>query len=432
MRHAPIDPALFVSHRGRLAALLPKQGLAIVHAADILPTTGDGTLRLHPAADLFWLSGIEQEESVLVLFPGAGDPAHREILFIRQPNAHLATWEGEKLTKERAQQISGVRRVLWLSDLPGAMHQMMGEAAVVCLNSNEHERAGIDVDSRDLRLARQLMARYPLHRYERLAPLLRSLRAVKDPAEVDLISQAVDITAAGLRRLLASLRPGVMEHELEAELLAEFTRRRAKMAYEPIIASGHNACVLHYNDNDRVCEAGGLLLVDVGASYGNYCADLTRTYPVSGRFTPRQRAVYDAVLRVLRSSIGRTTPGTTLRDWKRAAQEEMAGELAALGLITAAEAAKDSPEEPACKKYFMHGLGHSLGLGVHDIAPHNGPLAPGWVITVEPGIYIPEEGFGVRLENDVLVTTDGPVDLCSQVPIEAEEIEAVMNHRGLV
>jgi len=331
MRHAPIDPALFAAHRDRLAALLAKQSMAILHAADILPTSGDGTLRIHPAADLFWLTGIEQEESVLVLFPDAIDPANREIIFVRRPSERLATWEGEKLTQEKAQQVSGIKRVLWLADLPGAMHQLMCEAATVYLDSNEHERAVIDVDSRDLRLARQLMARYPLHRYERLAPLLRGLRAVKDAPEIDLIRQAVEITDAGLRRLLACLRPGVMEHELEAEVGAEFTRRRAKMAYEPIIASGQNACVLHYNDNDRVCEAGGLLLADVGASYANYCADLTRTYPVSGRFTTRQRAVYDAVLRVLRSSIGRATAGTSLRDWKRAAQEEMAGELVALG-----------------------------------------------------------------------------------------------------
>jgi Xaa-Pro aminopeptidase len=426
MRHAPIDSALFVAHRHQLTALLPEHAVAVVHAADILPTTGDGTLRIHPAGDLFWLTGIEQEESVLVLAPHAVEPAHREMLFIRQPNEHLATWEGEKLSRERAAEISGVAKVRWLSDLPAVLHALLCESHVVFLNANEHERAATDVEQRDLRLARQLMRKYPLHRYERLAPLLRGLRAVKAPAEVDLVRQAIDITDAGLRRLLSALEPGVMEYELEAELVAEFTRRRAKMAYEPIIAAGRNACVLHYVENDRSCRDGDLVLIDVGACYANYNADLTRTYPVNGRFSPRQREVYEAVLRVLRSSIARARPGVTPRDWKRAAQVEMTGELVTLGLLTTEEAAKDTPEEPASKKYFMHGLGHSLGLGVHDLAPVNGPFEPGWVVTVEPGIYIPDEGLGIRLENDILITATGAVDLCAHVPIEPDEIERLM------
>ena len=426
MRHAPIDPALFIANRRRLVQQLPPGAVAILHAADIMPTNGDGTLGLHPAGDLFWASGIEQEESLLVLAPSATDPANREILFVRQPSEHLATWEGEKLTKERATQISGITKVRWISELRSVLHVLLCECSAVFLNANEHERAVIEVETRDVRMARSLMARYPLHRYERLAPILRRLRAVKSPAEVALIRRAADITGAGLERMLAALRPGVMEYELEAELAAEFIRRRARMAYEPIIGSGRNACVLHYLDNDQPCDDGELVLIDVGASYANYASDLTRTYPVNGRFTPRQRAVYDAVLRVLRSSIVRTTVGTKLRDWKRAAQVEMAAELVKLGLITADDAAKDSPEEPACRRYFMHGLGHSLGLGVHDMAPVEGPLEAGWVMTVEPGIYIPEEGLAVRLENDVLVTENGPVDLCSHVPIEPDEIERLM------
>jgi Xaa-Pro aminopeptidase len=430
MRHAPIDPELFTANRRRLVALLPPGALVIVHAADVLPTTGDGTLKIHPASDLFWLSGIEQEGSVLVLFPGATDPAARETLFIRQPSEHLATWEGDKLTKEKASGISGVARVRWLSELPAARHALLSETATVWLNSNEHERAASEVEDRELRLARQLIARYPLHRYERLAPLLRKLRAVKSPAEVALLRRAVDITDAGLRRMLSILRPGVMEYELEAELAGEFLRRRARMAYEPIVGSGKNSCVLHYLDNEAECRSGDLVLVDVGASYANYCADLTRTYPVSGTFTPRQRAVYEAVLRVLRSSIARCVVGTSLRDWKRAAQVEMAAELLGLGLITVEQAALDTAEEPACKKYFMHGLGHSLGLGVHDLAPVDGPLAHGWVMTVEPGIYIPEENLAVRLENDILVTEQGPVDLCEHVPIQPDEIESLLARRA--
>jgi Xaa-Pro aminopeptidase len=426
MRHAPIKPSLFLAHRQQLTALLPPHSLVIVHAADVLPTTGDGTLRLHPAGDLFWLTGIEQEESVLVLAPDAIDPAQREMLFIRQPNDLLTIWEGHKLSKDQAREISGIAKVRWVSDLPGVLHTLMCESEKVYLNANEHERSSTEVEPRDLRLARQLLARYPLHRYERLQPLLRQLRAVKNATEVELIRRAVAITDGGLRRVLSALRPGAMEYELEAELAGEFTRQRGRMAYEPIIAAGKNACVLHYNDNDQPCKDGDLVLIDVGASYANYASDLTRTYPVNGKFSPRQRAVYEAVLRVFQHSIARTTAGTLLRDWKRAAQLEMNEELLQLGLLTREEVAKDTPEEPACRKYFMHGLGHSLGLGVHDLAPPNGPMGPGWVMTVEPGIYIPEEGIGIRLENDILVTEDGPVDLCAEVPILPDEIESLL------
>lgn len=426
MRHAPIDPELFAANRRRLVALLPPKALAILHAADILPTSGDGTLRIQPSSDLFWLAGIEQEESVLVLCPQAADPAHREMLFVRQPNEHLAVWEGHKHTKEKATELSGIHKVRWLSELPGTLHMLMCECESVWLNANEHERAAYEVEDRDLRMARSLVARYPLHRYERLAPLMRRLRAVKSPAEVALLRRAIDITDAGLRQMLSVLKPGVMEYELEAELAHEFIRRRARMAYEPIVGAGKNACVLHYVENDCECRDGDLLLVDVGASYANYCADLTRTYPVNGRFTQRQRDVYEAVRRVLESSIAKAVVGTSIREWKRESQIAMTKELVGLGLVTSEEAAKDTPDEPACKKYYMHGLGHSLGLGVHDIAPLDGPFEAGWVITVEPGIYIPEENLAVRLENDILITENGPVDLCAHVPIKPDEIEALM------
>ena len=426
MRHAPIEPAVFQAHRDALRSLLPPGSLVVVHAADVLPTNGDGTSRLVPAADLFHLTGIEQEESVLVLAPDAADPAHREMLFIRQPDESSAIWEGRKLSKEGARATSGIAKVRWLAELPAALHGLMCESERVFLNANEHERARVDVEPRDTRLARELIARYPLHRYERLPPLMRKLRAVKSPAEVDLIRRAIDITDAGLRRVLAQLAPDVMEYEIEAELLGEFTRRRARRAYEPIVASGKNACVLHYVDNDAGCRAGDLVLIDVGACYANYAADITRTYPVSGRFTPRQRAVYDAVLRVLRKATARLQPGLTPRDWKRAAQLDMNDELVQLGLLTSADVAKDTAAEPACKKFFMHGLGHSLGLGVHDLAPMDGPFEAGWVVTVEPGIYIPDEGLGIRLENDLLVTANGAVDLCAHVPVEADEVEALM------
>ena len=429
MRHARIESALFTSNRARLAALLPPRSVAVVHAADAMPATGDGTLRYHPAGDLFWLAGIEQEESVLVLAPQAVDPAARETLFIRRPDEHATLWEGEKLSLERAQALSGVARVRWLAELPGALHALVCESDAIYLNANEHERAATEVDSRDLRMARRLLERYPLHRHERLAPLLRRLRAVKEQAEVDLVREAVTITEAGLERVMETLRPGVMEYELEAEIAREFTRRRGRMAFDPIVGSGRNACVLHYHDNAAECRAGDLVLVDVGASYANYNADLTRTFPVSGTFSPRQRAVYEAVLRVQRAAIARAVPGIGIRDWKRAAQVDMAHELLRLGLLTKDEVARDCDAEPACRKYFMHGVGHSLGLGVHDLAPPDGPLEPGWVITVEPGIYIPDESLAVRLENDVLVTADGPVDLSAHVPIEPDEIERLLARR---
>lgn len=426
MRHAPIDPVLFSNHRHRLVAALPPNSLAIIHAADVLPTNGDGVLRLVPAADLFWLAGIEQVESVLVLAPDAVDPAQREMLFIRQPTEQLATWEGNHLSRDEAQAISGVGTIRWVSDLPAALHGLMAASEQVFLNANEHERASLEVEQRDLRQARQLMDRYPLHDYRRLAPILRQLRAVKDPVEVDLIRHAVGITKRGFDRVVSSLRPGVMEYELEAELIGEFTRNRAIFGYEPIIAAGKNACTLHYVANDQPCQAGDLVLFDVGASYANYTADLTRVFPVGGRFSPRQRELYEAVLRVLKSSIERTVVGVNLRDWKRASQVQMAEELVKLGLISSEDLAADSPARPACQKYYMHGLGHSLGLGVHDIAPSNGPLEPGWIVTVEPGLYIPDEGIGIRLENDILVTDDGPIDLCADVPLEPDAIEAWM------
>jgi Xaa-Pro aminopeptidase len=430
MRHARIDPALFAAHRDRLRGLLPPGAVAILHAADLMPTSADGTMPLHPAPDLFHLTGIEQPESLLVIAPDAVDPLQREMLFIRRPSDELATWEGHTLSQDEARAISGVAQVKWTADAPAILHRLLCQAGPVFLNANEHERATTPIEPRDLRLARELMHRYPLHRYERLAPLMRRLRAVKSPQEIDLLRRSIAITADGFRRVAAMLRPGVMEYEIEAELLHEFTRQRATMAYQPIIASGANACVLHYTANDAACRDGDLVLLDVGARHANYNADLTRVLPVSGRFTPRQRSVYEAVLRVMRDAIRRATPGTLQRDWHRAAQVQMAEELVGLGLITPAEAAADSAESPACRKYFMHGLGHPLGLDVHDIAPLEGRFEPGWVITVEPGIYIREEGIGVRLENDVLVTDSGPVDLMADIPVEPDAIEALLACRS--
>ena len=427
MRHATIDAKLFTENRERLKKLLPPRSLAVVNANDVLPTNADGSLLMQPNSDLFYLSGIEQEESILLLAPDAFEPKHREILFLREPNELLKIWEGHKHSKDEATKISGIKQVKWLADFPVIFRQLMCEQEHVWLNSNEHKRAHAEVETRDERFVREVQRQFPLHTYHRLARLMHPLRVVKSDAEIALLREAVDITNNGFKRLLKFVRPGVTEYEVEAELIHEFTRRRAKWAYNPIIASGKNACVLHYNQNDQPCKKGDLLLLDVAASYANYNADLTRTIPVSGRFTRRQKAVYNAVLRVMRASIQGATVGKLTRDWLKESQAMMNEELLALGLLKKADIKKQTEDEPACRKYFMHGLGHPLGLDVHDVGFTTEPFAPGWVLTVEPGIYIPKEGFGVRLENDIIVTPDGPVDLMDGTPVEADEIEELMN-----
>lgn len=427
MRHAPIDSKLFTENRERLNKLLPPRSLAIVNANDVLPTNADGSLVMHPNSDLFYLTGIEQEESILLLAPDAFEPKHREILFLREPNEHLKIWEGHKHTKDAATKISGITQVKWLTDFPVIFRQIMCEQEHVWLNSNEHKRAVVEVESRDARFARECQAKFPLHTYHRLARLMHPLRVVKTEAEIALLQQAVDITAEGFRRLLKFVKPGVNECEVEAELAHEFIRGRAKFAYNPIIASGANACVLHYNQNDQRCKKGELLLLDVAASYANYNADLTRTIPVSGKFTRRQKAVYNAVLRVMRASIKGATVGKLSRDWLKESQAMMNEELLSLGLLKKSDIKKQTEDEPACRKYFMHGLGHPLGLDVHDVGFTTEPFAPGWVLTVEPAIYLPKEGFGVRLENDIVVTPSGPVDLMASTPVEVAEIEDLMN-----
>jgi len=427
MRHTPIDPSLFVQNRAKLAALLPAGAVTIVNANDVPPTNADGSLPLVANSDLFYLSGIEQEESLLVVAPNAVDEKLREVLFLREPNEHLKVWEGHKHSKAEATAISGVKTIKWLSELRSTLHGLMCDADAVFLNSNEHKRASIEVESRDARFINDVRSRYPLHTYRRLAPLMHGLRVVKSAAEIALLKEAVRITAQGFARVAKFVKPGVTEYEIEAEFAHEFTRNRAKFAYTPIVASGENACTLHYIANDQVCRDGDLLLMDVAANYANYNADLTRTIPVSGRFTARQRAIYDAVLRVMRGSIAGATVGKLHKDWTRESQMMMNDELVKLGLITADDVKKAPADEPACRKYFMHGLGHPLGLDVHDVGRMQEPFGEGCVLTVEPGIYIPAEKIGIRLENDIVVTKAGPVDLMADVPVEAEAIENLMN-----
>jgi Xaa-Pro aminopeptidase len=429
MRHHPIDPQLFVENRQRLAKMLEPNSLAVVNANDILPINADAVLTMQPNSDLFYLTGIEQEETIVLLAPDAFDEKLREVLFLRESSELLKTWEGHKLTKDEARNICGIKNVKWLSDFPGVFHGLMCDVEHVYLNSNEHKRAEVEVQTRDARFVEECQRKYPLHNYRRLARLMHRLRMRKTQRETELLGKAIDITRQGFERVARFVRPGVMEYEVEAEFAHEFTRHGAKFAYNPIIASGANACVLHYLKNDEECRKRDLLLLDVAAGYANYNADLTRTIPVGGKFNRRQKQVYDAVLRVMRASIEGATVGKLHRDWTRQAQAMMNEELLSLGLLKRSDIKKQTEDEPACRKYFNHGLGHFLGLDVHDVGFFQEPFAPGTVLTVEPGIYIPDEGFGVRLENNVLVTENGPIDLMREIPVEADEIEALMRRR---
>jgi Xaa-Pro aminopeptidase len=422
-----MDPQFFINNRERLKKGMLKNSLAVVNANDILPTNADGTLGLVRNSDLFYLTGIEQEETMLLLYPDADDEKQRETLLLREPDEGLALWEGHKLTQEEARRTSGVQQVIGLSEFRGLFHRLMCECDHVYLNSNEHKRAVIDVETRDARFIRECQTRYPLHDYQRLARLMHRLRAVKSDLEVGLIERAGAITGKGFRRVLRFVKPGVNETEVEAEFAHEFIRRGARFAYLPIIASGANACVLHYVRNDQVCRKDDLLLLDVAASYSGYNSDMTRTIPVSGRFTRRQRQVYRAVLRVLRQCVKALAPGKRYKQWQKEAEQMMEKELVDLGLLTLRQIKQAAPDKPALKKYFMHGVGHPIGLDVHDVGLTTEPIRPGWVMTVEPGIYIREEGFAVRLENTVRVGADGNADLMADIPIEPDEIEELMN-----
>jgi len=426
MRYGPINPNLFIHNRARLAKLLLPNSLVVVNANDILPTNADGSLRLRQNADLFYLTGVDQEESILLVYPDADDEKFREILFLRETSELIAIWEGHKLTKEEARERTGVQRIEWLSEFPGIFRRLMCECEHVYLNTNEHKRAVVEVESRDHRFIADTQRRYPLHDYQRLARLLHTLRAVKSEEEIRLLRTACDLTDAGFQRVARFVKPGVNEVEIEAEFAHEFIRRGGDFAYNPIIASGKNACVLHYIANDQPCADGDLLLLDVAASYANYNSDLTRTIPVNGKFTPRQKQVYEAVLRVLRASTAGLTVGRLLKDWQRDAERFIETELLGLGLLTPEQIKAQDPDRPAFKKYFMHGVGHPLGLDVHDVGHTTRPLEAGWVMTVEPAIYIRAEGLAVRLENNILVTPQGPVDLMAGIPIEAADIERLM------
>jgi Xaa-Pro aminopeptidase len=432
MRYQKIDKQLFVQNRKNVIGQLKPNSVAVVNANDIMPTNADGTMRFRQNSDLFYLTGVDQEETVLVLCPQFPDPKYHEVLFLRETSELIATWEGHKMTKAEAREATGIETVLWISELAKIFNTMMvmGDVENVYLNTNDHYRADTPVESRDSKFIRFCKEKYPLHNYERLAPIMHKLRSVKSDFEIKLLQMACDITEKAFRRVLKFVKPGVKEFEIEAEYAHEFLRNGSRgFAYEPIIASGPNSCVLHYIDNKNSCKDGDILLLDVGAEYANYNADLTRTIPVNGKFTKRQREVYDAVLRVMRSAINLIKPGVVYYDYHKEVQKIMESELIGLGLLNKKEVEIQPKEKPLFMKYFMHGTGHQLGLDVHDVGNMYHKMQAGQVWTVEPGIYIKEEALGIRIENNVVIRENGVFDLMKNTPIEAEEIEEIMNSK---
>lgn len=428
MRYTPPSNDFFISNRQRFIQQMISGSIAVFNSNDIMPTSADGTLPFVQQSDIYYLSGIDQEESILCIFPDAWDPQHREILFLKETSEEIAIWEGDKLTKDRAREISGVQSIFWLSQFENIFASLLFQAKAVYLNSNEHLRASRQVETRDDRFGKWCRDKYPIHQYERAQPILHAIRVIKSDFEVRQLQTAVDITEQAFRRILKFVKPGVYEYEIEAEMIHEFVRHRSRrFAFQPIIASGYNACVLHYIENKDVCKAGDMVLMDFGAEYGNYNADLTRCIPVNGRFTERQKAVYQSVLKVQREAMKMLTPGNTIPEYHQEVGKIMESELVGLGLLSKTEIKNQQPANPAYKKYFMHGTSHHLGLDVHDYGYPQMKMEAGMVFTVEPGIYIREERLGIRLENDVVITNGGVIDLMKNTPIEIEEIEDLMN-----
>jgi len=427
MKYSAIDKKLFIENRKKFVSHLNPGSIAIFNSNDEMPRNGDQNFLFRQHSDLLWLAGIDQEQTLLVIAPDHPLAEYREALFIRKTNEHIAVWEGHKYTKEEAREASGIQHVYWIDDFKAMLPVMMHHSSNVYINLNENDRFVTEVPYRDERFAQDLQSKYPNHRYERSGPIMSKLRAIKSQAEVDLLSTACDITDKAFRRVLGFTKPGVMEYEIEAEIIHEFIRNRAiGHAYSPIIASGASACVLHYTENNRACKDGDVLLLDFGAEYANYAADLTRSIPVNGKFTKRQRDVYSAVLRVMRAATKMLVVGNTIPKYHEEVGKVMEQELIGLGLLNEDEVKKQDPKQPLYKKYFMHGTSHFLGLDVHDIGNRYEPMQAGMVFTCEPGIYIPDENLGIRIENDILITAKGPVDLMAKIPVEVEEIEEMM------
>lgn len=428
MKYKEISSSLFLMNRENFANLLPDNGIAIFQSNDEFPRSGDQNFPFKQNPDLFYLCGIDQEQSILLIYPNCPNPLYREVLFLRQTNDHIKVWEGHKYTKDQARATSGIKNIYWLDDFENILHSIIHYAEYIYLNTNENDRYAHSLPYRDIRFIKELREKYPLHKYERAAPLMRELRAIKSDIEVELTQKACDITNDAFRRVLKFVRPNVMEYEIEAEIIHEFIKQAATgHAYNPILASGNNANILHYTDNNQKCKDGELILMDFGAEYANYNADLTRTIPVNGRFTTRQKEVYNAVLNVMKEAKKLMVAGAIWNTYHEEIGEIMTEQLIKLKLISSTDVKNQSSTYPAYKKYFMHGTSHHLGIDVHDFASRYTPFAAGNILTCEPGIYIPEEGLGVRLENDILITKNGNLDLMVNIPIEVDEIEELMN-----
>ena len=429
MKYERIPSQLFVKNRKKFMAHMKPKSIAVFNSNDIYPISADSTMPFEQHSDIFYLSGADQEETILVLFPDAMDKKHHEILFVRETNEHIAVWEGAKLTKEQATAVSGIETVYWLSDFKKVFFDLMTEADTIYFNTNEHYRQAVETQTREDRFIEVCKKDFPAHQWAKSNPILQNIRGVKEPEELELLQKACDITEKGFRRILKFTKPGVWEYEVEAEYVHEFIRNRSKgFAYSPIIASGNNANVLHYLENNQQCRDGDLLLMDVAAEYANYSSDMTRTIPVNGKFTDRQRAVYSAVLRVKNEATKLLVPGTIWAEYHKECGKIMTSELLGLGLLDKADVQNENPDWPAYKKYFMHGTSHHIGLDTHDYGELKTPMKANMVFTVEPGIYIPDEGFGIRLEDDVVIQeSGGPFNLMRNIPIEAGEIEELMN-----
>lgn len=429
MKYHQIDRSLFTKNREKFMAQMKPKSIAVFNSNDIYPVSADSTLPFAQQRDLFYLSGVDQEESVLLLFPDAPYEHQREMVFLKETNEHIAIWEGEKLTKERALEVTGIRTVYWLQDFKKVLNEMMTYAEIMYINTNEHYRATIETETREARFVKWWKESYPAHAVAKSNPILQRLRSVKETEELDLIQKACNITELGFRRILPFVKPNITEYEIEAELIHEFIRNRSRgFAYTPIIASGNNANVLHYIENNQQCKAGDLILLDVAAEYANYSSDMSRTIPVSGKYTKRQKEVYNAVLRVKNEATKMLTTGTLWKQYHIEVGKLMTSELLGLGLIDKADVQNENPDWPAYKKYFMHGTSHHMGLDTHDYGILTEPMKTNMVFTVEPGIYIPAEGFGIRLEDNIIVQESGePFNMMRNIPIEVAEIEELMN-----
>lgn len=430
MRYDPISKELFVKNRKRFCKELDSGSIAIIHSNDEFPRSGDQNFVFKQNADLFYLTGIDQEETLLVLYPDAEVKSHQEMLFLRETNDHIAIWEGEKLNKKKASEISGIpeNQIHWNHELEGILQGQMHYLENIYLNTNENDRYSHKVPYKDLRYIQYIKERYPLHTLKRAAPIFRKLREIKSEIEIDLISKASLITFHAFLRVLGFIKPGKWEYEIEAEIIHEFINNRSDgHAYSPIIAAGANACVLHYTANDQKCLNGELVLMDFGASYGNYNSDLTRTVPVNGRYSPRQKEVYESVHHIFKEAKSMLKPGLKLADYRAETDKIALGELRKLGLISKEEAKGKADSSTHWRKYYPHGISHYLGLDVHDLGDRHEKIKEGMVFTCEPGIYIQEEGIGIRLENDLVITETGNMDLMQNIPMELSEIEDIMN-----